>query len=248
MSKDTLRKIPLEQFMDLKVDCTFKQLFGSEENEKFTIAFLNAMLQKTGRDLVQRIILINRKEEQPSHLNLVVEAQSNQLMTIEIQLSNERESAEGMLHHWSRLFIDQMQFGQMEYPLFPAIMIYIDNAPPSQMEDYHSTYHLHEVTTRQRIDPEYDMLEIHSIEMAKFLQDWHAGTVNLSEDILARWLLLLGMVDGRKNQVDDGMYQALEKLAMQDEYLMEAFRTWEKLSESPEARARYNSRLQAMLE
>src|SRR5690625_7613372 len=41
-----LRRIPLDQLMDLKIDYAFKQLFGNEKNKKITVVFLNAILQK----------------------------------------------------------------------------------------------------------------------------------------------------------------------------------------------------------
>lgn len=37
MSKRALRKIPLENLMDLKVDFSFKQLFGTEQNKDITM-------------------------------------------------------------------------------------------------------------------------------------------------------------------------------------------------------------------
>lgn len=55
MNKKALRRIPLEKLLDLKVDFAFKQLFGSEQNKHITVVFLNAILQKTGRDNVQEI-------------------------------------------------------------------------------------------------------------------------------------------------------------------------------------------------
>lgn len=41
--------------------------------------------------------------------------------------------------------------------------------------------------------------------------------------MLARWLLLLGMVDQRRNYVYEDIYKELEAIAMNDEYLQDAF-------------------------
>ena len=46
MAKQALRRIPLEQLMDLKIDFSFKQIFGKEKNKDITIVFLKALLQK----------------------------------------------------------------------------------------------------------------------------------------------------------------------------------------------------------
>src|SRR5699024_9185498 len=50
-----LKRIPLNRLMDLKVDYAFKQLFGNEKNKDITIVFLNAILQRTGRNQIKDI-------------------------------------------------------------------------------------------------------------------------------------------------------------------------------------------------
>ncbi|MEE1130558.1 MAG: hypothetical protein UHX00_02890, partial [Caryophanon sp.] len=66
--------------------------------------------------------------------------------------------------------------------------------------------------------------------------------------ILARWLLLLGMVDARKEKVYTEIYEELEELAMKDENLIDAFGTWEELSQTPETRFAYEMRLKAIID
>lgn len=43
------------------------------------------------------------------------------------------------------------------------------------------------------------------------------------DDILVGWLLLLGMVDARKEKVYDQIYEELEELAVKDENIANAF-------------------------
>ena len=59
-----------------------------------------------------------------------------------------------------------------------------------------------------------DVLEVHFIEMNKFLAQWHRDELNALDDILARWLLLLGMVDARKQRVYDDIYRELGSLVV----------------------------------
>lgn len=61
MREKLLKLIPLEKLMDLKVDYAFKQLFGSEKNKEITVVFLNAILQRTGRDIVKDISFTNKE-------------------------------------------------------------------------------------------------------------------------------------------------------------------------------------------
>lgn len=39
METKLLRRVPLHQLMDLKVDYAFKQLFGTEKNKEITVVF-----------------------------------------------------------------------------------------------------------------------------------------------------------------------------------------------------------------
>ncbi|MFF2175730.1 Rpn family recombination-promoting nuclease/putative transposase [Lysinibacillus sp. NPDC058147] len=93
-----------------------------------------------------------------------------------------------------------------------------------------------------------DVLEIHFIEMNKFITLWHEEKLDALNDILIRWLLLLGMVDGRKKKVYAEIYRELEELAMKDENLRAAFDTWEEISQSPETILAYQSRLKYILD
>ncbi len=115
----------------------------------------------------------------------------------------------------------------------------------SKSANYHSTYHLYEDSSLERLDAQDDVLEIHFIEMKKFIQAWHEDKVNPLDDVLVRWLLLLGMVDARKQRVYDEIYKELEELAMKDDRLLEAFTAWEELSQTPETVIAYHSRLKA---
>lgn len=56
MKTNLLKRVPLAQLMDLKIDFSFKQLFGNEKNKEITVVFLIAILQKTGRALIRDII------------------------------------------------------------------------------------------------------------------------------------------------------------------------------------------------
>ncbi|MDM5247549.1 Rpn family recombination-promoting nuclease/putative transposase [Lysinibacillus sp. G4S2] len=78
--------------------------------------------------------------------------------------------------------------------------------------------------------------------------EWHKEQLKPLDDILARWLLLLGMVDARKKKVYDKIFCELEELAMKDEHLLEAFNAWEELSLSQEDVIAYQSRLKYILD
>lgn len=97
INSKALSRIPLLELMDLKVDFAFKQMFGSEKNKQITIVFLNAILQKTGRSTIKEVEFVNQevggeyKEDKQSRLDIVVRTQSNELINIEVQLSDEHD-------------------------------------------------------------------------------------------------------------------------------------------------------------
>lgn len=53
----------------------------------------------------------------------------------------------------------------------------------------------------------------------------------------------LGMVDHRNNEIYDQIYQELEKIAVKDESLRNAFENWEEISMTEEQYIAYESRL-----
>lgn len=255
MNRKALKRIPLHKLMDLKVDFSFKQLFGSEKNKNITIVFLNAILQRTGRDTVKEVMFLNQEvggeylEDKQSRLDIVVKTQLGEMINIEMQLSNQNDMFKRTLFYWSRLYAVQLQKGKGYRKLLPTITINICNFTIfKDIPYYHSTYHLYEDTILERLKPKDDVLEVHFIEMNKFLRAWYENQLNPFDDILARWLLLLVMVDVRKEKVYDDIYQELEALAMKDENLLKAFTAWESLSQTPETIIAYNSRLKAILD
>ena len=255
MKKRTLRRIPLSKLLDLKIDFAFKQLFGSERNKHITIVFLNAILQRTGRNTIKEVMFANQevggayKEDKQSRLDIVVKTQAGELINIEMQLSNQKDMFKRTLFYWSRLYTAQLQKGSGYRTLLPTITINIcDFTWFDEIDHYHSTYHLYEDSTLQRLKNSDDVLEIHFIEMNKFLKAWHEEKLHPLDDILARWLLLLGMVDAKRKKVYDDIYKELEELAMEDNNLLEAFNVWEELSQTPETIIAYQSRLKYILD
>jgi len=241
--------------MDLKIDFAFKHLFGSERNKQLTIVFLNAILNWTGSNKIKEITFINHevggeyKEDKQSRLDIVVKTEKEDIINIEIQLANKNDMFKRTLFYWSRLYNLQLQKGKGYYTLNPTITINIcDFTLFKDIAHYHSTYHLYEDKTLQRVQKSDDVLEIHFIEMNKFLKAWLMEELNPIEDIIVKWLLLLVMVDGRKQKVYEDIYKVLEELAMKDRNLREAFEAWEELSQDPESIIAYESRVKFMID
>lgn len=255
INQKALSRIPLYKFMDLTVDYAFKQMFGSKKNKKITIVFLNAILQRTGRNTIKEVEFTSQevggeyRDDKQSRLDIGVRTQKGELINIEVQLTNEHNMLKRTLFYWSRLYTSQLSKGMGYHTLLPTITINICNFTVFDQNDYyHNTFHLNEDSTMQRISESDDVLEVHFIEMNKFLLMWSQNELNAFDNILVRWLLLLGMVDARKEKVYDQIYQELEELAMKDEILANAFSAWEELSKSKEDMLAYESRLKYILD
>ncbi|ENH95994.1 hypothetical protein J416_13194 [Gracilibacillus halophilus YIM-C55.5] len=62
MKESLLRRVPLHHLMDLKIDYSFKQLFGTEKNKEITVVFLNAILDRSGRNTIKDISFQNTEQ------------------------------------------------------------------------------------------------------------------------------------------------------------------------------------------
>ncbi|MFJ3387866.1 Rpn family recombination-promoting nuclease/putative transposase [Lysinibacillus sp. NPDC086135] len=252
MSEKALRRIPLEKFVDLKVDYAFKQLFGNDNNKDITVVFLNAILNRTGRDAIKEVSFLSQEfsgehgDDKQSRLDILVRTQENLMINVEIQLSNQYDMIKRTLFYWSRIYTSQLRKGTAYHKLRPTITINICNFSLFEQTDaYHTTFHLYEDNEKFRID---DVLEIHFIEMNKFIKHWFDNKLNPLDNVLARWLLLLGMVDARKERVYKEIYLELEELAMDDKKIENALTIWQELSQSPEEIFAYESRLKYILD
>lgn len=252
MNKKALLRIPLAKLMDLKIDYAFKQLFGSEKNKEITVVFLNAILKRTGRDMIRDISFQNieiggeYEEDKQSRLDLLVKTEADEWINVEIQFTNKYDMIKRSMYYWSRLYSRQMKQGMVYKQLNPVIAINIMNFDLfNQSELFHSTYHLYEDTEKTKLT---DLMEFHYIEIPKLLRDWKAEKLDPWNDVLARWLLLLGIVDHRKKTVYEDIYKELEAIAMKDERLLDAFTQWQELSLSDEQYQAYEGRLKRILD
>ncbi|MDY0406730.1 Rpn family recombination-promoting nuclease/putative transposase [Virgibacillus sp. 179-BFC.A HS] len=247
-----LKRIPLNQLMDLKIDYAFKQLFGNEKNKEITVVFLNAILQKTGRNGIKDIAFtnteINREylDDKQSRLDLLVITDADERINVEIQFTDQYDMVKRSIYYWSKLYASPFGKGMAYKELRPVIAINILNFDSfEQTERFHTSYHLYEDEDQFKLT---NVMEFHFIEMGKLIKDWKEDKLNPWNSILARWLLLLGMVDSRNDKVYDDIYQELEEIAMKDESLRETLKSWEELSMEQEQREAYEGRLKRILD
>lgn len=252
MKTSVLKKIPLDRLMDLKIDYAFKQLFGIEKNKEITIVFLNAILQKSGREPIKDISFGNieaggeYREDKQSRLDLLAVTNTNEWINIEIQFNNQYDMVSRSIYYWAEIYRRPMKRKMSYKELRPVIAINILNFTLfNQTKKFHTTYHLYEDKEKFKLT---NLMEFHYIEMSKIIQAWKENQLNPWEDVLARWLLLLGIVDQRRGAVYDDIFKELEEIAMKDPELEEAFGYWESLSTTQEERLAYENRVKHILD
>lgn len=252
MQKKVLKRMPLERLMDLKVDYAFKQLFGSEKNKEITVVFLNAILQRTGRDRIKDISFSNTEtggeyeEDKQSRLDLLVVTNADEWINVEIQFTNQFDMVNRSIYYWAGVYRSPMKRTMSYKELNAVIAINILNFDLfKQTERFHTSYHLYEDEEKFKLT---DTMEFHFIEMSKLIRDWKAEKLDPWDDLLARWLLLLGIVDRRKGEVYEDIFKELEEIAMKDETLQTAFQSWELLSRTQEEVLAYEARLKRVLD
>ncbi|WP_085990857.1 Rpn family recombination-promoting nuclease/putative transposase [Oceanobacillus senegalensis] len=242
-----LKRIPLHKLMDLKVDYAFKQLFGNEKNKDITVVFLNAILQKSGRDSIKDITFTNTEaggeyvDDKQSRLDLLVITEAGERINVEIQFTNKYNMIKRSIYYWAGTYRSPLQKRMSYQELQPVITINIMNFTIfDRTNRFHTSHHLYEDKEKFKLT---DVMELHFVEMPKLIKAWKEGKLNPWNDLLARWLLMLGMVDHRNNKVYEGIYKELEAIAMADKMFRNAFQSWEELSMTQEEYLAYESRL-----
>ncbi|MBP1970296.1 putative transposase/invertase (TIGR01784 family) [Virgibacillus natechei] len=231
---------------------SFKQLFGNEKNKAITVVFLNAILQKTGRSRIKDISFANTElggeyvDDKESRLDLMVVTDADEWINVEMQFGNKYDMINRSIFYWSRAYLNPLGKGMSYKQLRPVIAINILNFDLfKQTERFHTSYHLYEDEEQFELT---DMMEYHFIEMGKLIQAWKDDKLDPWNSVLARWLLMLGMVDHRNKKIYDDIYAELEEIAMKDESLREAFQNWEELSMTQEQKLAYESRLKRIMD
>ncbi|MEJ8766536.1 Rpn family recombination-promoting nuclease/putative transposase [Oceanobacillus sp. HCA-5259] len=247
-----LKRIPLSGLMDLKIDYAFKQLFGIEKNKQITIVFLNEFLQKTGRDPIKDITFINIEaggeyiDDKQSRLDVLVLTTAGEKINVEIQFTDQYNMIKRSIYYWSGVYRSQLRSGMGYDELSDVISINLLNFNIfDQTERFHTMHHLFEDEEQFKLT---GVMEFHYIEMPKLLKAWKEDQLDPWNDVLARWLLLLGMIDHRNKKFYEDIYRELEEIAMEDKTLQKAFHNWEELSMTPEQYLAYESRLKHILD
>ncbi|OZI12564.1 hypothetical protein CEW92_05930 [Bacillaceae bacterium SAS-127] len=186
------------------------------------------------------------QEDKQSRLDILAITNDNESINIEIQFTNKYDMVKRSIYYWSGIYRTPMKKNMAYKQLQPVITINILNFELiTQTDRFHTSYHLYEDQEQFKLT---DVMEFHFLEMPKLIRDWKQEKLDPWNDVLARWLLLLGIVDYRNGTVYEDIYKELEEIAMKDETLKNAFQGWDLLSATQEEVLAYEARLKQVLD
>ena len=171
-------------------DYLFMKYMGEKGDEEQLLAFLNAVLQKTGRNGIVSVEIKEDRDltaeiigDKSSILDLRATTDKGTKVNIEVQLRNMWNMDRRSLFYWSREYVRGIESGQ-DYAELPAVVtINIVNYDFIPVDEVHTSFHLWE--DRHKDTMLTDALEIHFISMKKFRQ---LEKRDIERNCLHRWL------------------------------------------------------------
>ena len=214
------------RLLNPKIDFVFKKIFGSEENPKILIGFLNAVLKP-----IIPIVEVEIKntdiekvhvEDKFSRLDVKAKTSNQEIINIEIQLKNEYNMMQRSLYYWSKLYEEQLGDGDRYDKLCRTVCINILDFKYLKNDRFHNGYRLKEIETNEELT---DIEEIHFIEIPKLKK------LNSEEvvDMLEAWVEFLR----------DPESEVVRKLEMSNSEIREAKDKLYKLSMDEKERELY---------
>ena len=215
------------RLLNPKIDFVFKKIFGSEENPKILIGFLNAVLKP-----IIPIVEVEIKntdiekvhvEDKFSRLDVKAKTSNQEIINIEIQLKNEYNMIQRSLYYWSKLYEEQLGDGDRYDKLCRTVCINILDFKYLKNDRFHNGYRLKEIETNEELT---DIEEIHFIEIPKLKK------LNSEEEVV-------DMLEAWVEFLRDPESEVVRKLEMSNSEIREAKDKLYKLSMDDKERELY---------
>ena len=215
------------RLLNPKIDFVFKKIFGSEENPKILIGFLNAVLKPSipivEVEIKNTDIEKVHIEDKFSRLDVKARTSNKEIINIEIQLKNEYNMIQRSLYYWSKLYEEQLGDGDRYDKLCRTVCINILDFKYLKNDRFHNGYILKEIETNEELT---DIEEIHFIEIPKLKK------LNSEEEVV-------DMLEGWVEFLRDPESEVVRKLEMSNSEIREAKDKLYKLSMDEKERELY---------
>ena len=210
-----------QELLKPKIDVVFHSLFR-KGNEKITKALITSIINKKIEKVEldkDRYVVGEYPEEKLGIVDMKAELDNGTICDIEIQLSDNKDTAERFLYYWSRIYSGQLVKGKKYSNLNKVIGIIIIDynfEKTKEIERMSTKWKIKEVTTGKEIELT-DMLELYIIEISKVKRALEKNP----EDKLAQWIQFLD------NPNEKGV---LKKVMEKNKEIKEAMEDLERLS------------------
>jgi predicted transposase/invertase (TIGR01784 family) len=171
-------------------DFAFQKALGEKGDEPQLLSFLNAVLERTGKNNLESVEILEAKDlsaatagGKAAKLDVLARLSTGSKVNIEVQNKNEYNIEKRSLYYWSRKYIEDLRSGEDYIDLVPVIGINIVDFGYGPVEDFHTSYHLWEDRHKEALLTE--VCEIHFLDMVKFRRSRERDL----EDPLNRWLV-----------------------------------------------------------
>jgi predicted transposase/invertase (TIGR01784 family) len=228
--------MPTER-VNLLNDFIFTSAMGARGDEVQLIAFLNAVLKRTGKDRIESVEILEGKDlpaelagGKAGKLDILAKLADGTKINVEIQLVNRYNMERRSLDYWAWNYIKGIDAGQ-DYSRLPAVIgINILGFRYIPLEDFHTSFHIYE--DRHKEYQLTDALELHFLDTVRFR---HLKDKDIVNDPLHRWLVYLDK-QSPQNLIEEvlNMDPAIRKmqekvdLILGDEAQLRAYLSYEK--------------------
>ena len=215
-----------EELLKPKIDVVFHSIFR-KGNERITKALITSITKEKIENIEldnDRYIIGKYPEEKLGILDLKATLDNGTICDIEIQLADNKDTAERFLFYWSRIYSGQLVKGEDYEKLNKVIGIIIldyNLEKTKEVEQISTKWKIKEVTTGKEIVLT-DMLELYIIEIPKVKRILEKEP----NDKLAQWMQFLDNPNERE------VFKAMEK----NEEIKEAMEELEGISKIKELR------------
>jgi predicted transposase/invertase (TIGR01784 family) len=173
-------------------DYLFLKYMGEKGDEEQLLAFLNAVLKRTGKDGLVSVEIVENKTlsaeiigDKKSILDIRATMTDGTKVNIEVQLRNLGNMEKRSLFYLSREYAKGIKSGQdyQDLPDVISINIIGYESDFEAVDDFHTSFHLYEDFHKECMLT--DSLEIHFIDMVKFRR---FREKDIKNNPLHRWL------------------------------------------------------------
>lgn len=219
-------------------DVLFKFIFGKDERKQVTIDFLNAVLNRIGKNAIKDIHFRNseiiplNEEDKLTRLDIFCVTESGEQIDVEVQIVDKKNMERRSLFYWSQMYLMTLAKGGKYQNLKPCITINLlrYNIFP-ESEPFHSMYSIYNMNTGRRLNRD---MELHFLEVPKFQKKPVAEMSRME-----RWLAYFS------NSLDE---KEMEELAMSEAAIQAALDASSIFMQNQEERLAYLNREMAIMD